>query len=178
LANSITVEGFEQLEHRLANMAKVGEAGLMREIGEAFVVAAQANAPVDQSREAKHPGNLRESIHILYAAPRAVGVGAGGPEAPYAAAIEFGARDHPIPPRRRRKLQFFWENPPKGAPRWFNGYAGQPVSHPGNKPMPFFFPTLAGFGGLSTVFRTEATKTISMIDMIAADLVGHWNAGA
>ena len=146
----------------------------MLDLGEAFVQAAQAAAPVDMSLDAKHPGALRESIHVAYAAPRSVGVVAGGPSAPYAAAQEFGASPHQIYPRRARRLRFFWERENKV----FIGSVGQPVNHPGNKPQPFFFPTMRAFGGLGAYFRTGPTKTISMVDAIRVDLVNHWNAGA
>lgn len=163
------------LQRRLANMKFVGSTSLMREVGETFVQAARAAAPVDKtSVPPKHPGALRDSIHVAYAAPRAVGVVAGGREAPYAAAQEFGARDHTIYPNRARRLNFFW----KAQGKQFIGGVGQPVSHPGNAPQPFFFPTMRAMGGLGAYFRTEATKTISLIDMVRVDLVNHWNSGA
>ena len=177
MASLLTIEGLPQLQNRLKSMAFVGSRNTMMELGQAFVSAAREAAPVDKTSEPpKHPGALRDSIHVLYAAPRAVGIGAGGPEAPYAQAQEFGASPHAIYPNRAKRLRFFWVK--RG--RVFIGAKGQPVSHPGNAPQPFFFPTLREFAaaGLGAYFRVGTTKTISMIEAIRVDLVNHWNAGA
>jgi hypothetical protein len=170
----------DDLFRRLEAMKFVGSTSMMRELGEAFVERAQERAPVDSpehSSPPKHPGALRDSIRVAYAAPRAVGIVAGGEEAPYAQSIEYGARDHEISARRTNRLKFFWiyKNPPGGVP---TGFRGQRVSHPGNEPQPFFGPTMAEFGRFGTYFRTGATKTISMIDMVRVDLVNHWNSAA
>lgn len=164
-------------------MKLVGEASTMREAGERLVAIARDLAPIDTSEHSsppKHPGALKTSIQVVYAVPRAVGVTAGGPTAPYAASIEFGARDHPIDASRAPNLAFFWKykNPPKGKPTYFKG---KRVSHPGNAPQPFFFPALAAMAGKTGVagyFRSVPTKTITLVDAIRVDLVNHWNAGA
>jgi hypothetical protein len=49
---------------------------------------------------------------------------------PYAAAVHFGARPHPIVARRAKFLRFFW--PKVGHVVFFRR-----VNHPGNKSMPF-----------------------------------------
>jgi hypothetical protein len=55
-------------------------------------------------------------------------------DAKYASFVEYGTRPHPIFPRRRfGRLQFYWEN----AGRWFIGFPGQGVRHPGTKPTRF-----------------------------------------
>lgn len=179
MASSLTIEGFPQLQRRLKSMAFVGSRNTMAELGQVFVEAAQQAAPEDSTARSvppKHPGALRRSIHVAYAAPRAVGITAGGPEAPYAQAQEFGAREHPIPPNRAKRLAFFWVNQNKR----FIGRVAYPVQHPGNEPQPFFFPTLAMFAGagLGAYFRAVPTKTITLVEAIRVDLVNHWNAGA
>jgi hypothetical protein len=166
----------DELMSRLHNMARVGSTSTMHALGDAFVEAAQSIAPVDRTNEAKHPGALRDSIRVAYQAPRAVGIVAGGESAPYAPAQEFGASPHQIYPNRAKRLNFFWAR--EG--RRFHGNIGQPVSHPGNKPQPFFFPTIRAFGGYGVggFFRSAGTKTISMVDAIGAEIRTLWNTGA
>ena len=53
--------------------------------------------------------------------------------APYAAAIELGARQRRIYPRHAPSLRFFWER--EG--RMFIGRRGQSVNHPATRPNPF-----------------------------------------
>jgi hypothetical protein len=172
----------DALIRRLENMKRVGSRNTMQALGEKFVEVAQERAPVDspeRSSPPKHPGALRDSIHVAYAAPRAVGIVAGGEEAPYAQSIEYGARDHPIIASRASKLAFFWryKNPPKPGGVYFKGTR---VSHPGNEPQPFFGPTIREFAGYGVggFFRSAGTKTISMAQAIGAEVRTLWNTGA
>lgn len=171
----------DDLQRRLTAMKFTGSTSTMRQLGEAFVASAREKAPVDSeahSSPPKHPGALRDSIHVAYAAPRAVGIVAGGEAAPYAQSIEFGARDHEIKASRAERLRFHWvyKNPPRPG----TYFRGKRVSHPGNEPQPFFGPTMQEMAGhgLGAYFRVGTAKTFSMLDTIRTDLVNHWNGAA
>jgi len=151
LARTVVIEGLPRLQRRIEAMTRVGDVTTMTLVANEFVATAQRLVPFDT-------GALESSIDVVSVRPTEAVIKAGGPDAPYAASQEFGARPHPIAPRRARRLRFFWER----ENREFIGRPAQAIKHPGNRPQPFF---------------TPAVQTINLATKLRAEIVNLWNSG-
>jgi len=153
----VIVKGFPELRARLAHVSAIGDRASMTFLANQFAESLQRVTPVGTPATTnKQIGALRESVTIQAITNRRADISVGGPDAPYARAVEFGASPHPIRARRARRLRFFWQK--KG-----RMFVGPMVNHPGNRAQPFFLPTVAAF---------------NMLPYLRAEVVKRWNKAA
>lgn len=115
----------DDLRRRVRRAAVVGG----RRAAERTARAAKKAAPVKTGETRDKTGLTGERITLTSATWT---VEAKTPQARY---VEFGTRPHVIRPRRARALRFFW--PRVGRVVFF-----AKVNHPGNRPKPWFYPTI------------------------------------
>ena len=112
-----------ELERRKVHAARLAQDTIRRRLNE--------DVPV-KTRE------LKRSIEVT-ARPTARGMKviaqAGGPGIPQALTTEKGARPHKIVARRAKALTFYW-------PKAGRVVSFKSVNHPGNPPMPWFYPVI------------------------------------
>lgn len=161
MARAVTViEGLPQLQRRLAAITNVGDVSEMRAVGEEFAASAKRLAPYDPDNT-RYP-HLRDSIRVANAGVREAIIVAGGEERPAARSVERSAPAHQITPRTKRRLGFFWKNPPPevGPPGM---YSFRKVNHPATAAQPFFQPVV---------------DTINLATPLKARIVARWNGAA
>lgn len=152
------VKGDEQLKKRLGAVAKTARGGgILREWQMKTVAGAKRKVR-------RRSGHLGRTIHAGSVSGTRATVEA---DAPYAAAIEFGARPHLIVPRHARILA--WSSN-RGDYRLSGSLRkgksanvfARVVHHPGNAPYPFLMPA--------------AQEALG--DGLAAHLIAAWNEAA
>lgn len=115
----------------------------VRQRGERIVRAGCVQLQGDLRRETpKVTGLLRKSTTVRVLSAGDTITAEAKAETPYAASVIAGARPHPIVPRRPGgTLVFFW--PKVGRVVYFKS-----VSHPGNKPNPYWNRNMARWGAI------------------------------
>ena len=141
MASPVVITGWDQLHNRLRNVSAIGDMASMQFLADAFAETLSHNVPVGRPETTNKPiGALKGSIHAEVESRRKAIVRIGGPESA-AISVEKGAPHHPIPKAgKQARLNFFWQK--KG--RRFVG-PRLPKGHPGNRPQPYFYPTVATF---------------------------------
>lgn len=112
-----------ELERRKRETARIAARTIDRRLNE--------NVPV-KTRQLKRSieVNVRESGRGIKVIPQA-----GGPDIIQALTTEKGARPHKIVARRAKALTFYW-------PKVGRVVSFKSVNHPGNPPMPWFYPVV------------------------------------